>query len=93
MNNEWEVIKKQYLPNHVSLMSNSASGQYIIWEKNIETGALTTRTDNTDTIYLRDHPELSLAFRVATEALKDIEYVIRMEFEKTNREVDNQLIS
>ena len=82
---QWEIIRKEYLPNHVMVFPSTgghsythAVGHYRILEQNINTQEIRDRIITTEPIYLHEHLEIQTAFQVAIIGLKEIEGAIKI---------------
>lgn len=94
--NEWKVVLRRFNRNSTSVMPSSGLGTYTYAHAEVnvtevrknKTGCeMRARVEYTDPLYMHQHPELQLAFKVAIEALAELESKIRMiEYKKMNLE-------
>ncbi|MDI3298247.1 MAG: hypothetical protein QJR08_03655 [Bacillota bacterium] len=82
---EWRVVRRKLLPYTVMVQPSTDPGTFayatmqisVIERRGTE---LRERVTTTEPLYLHEHPELTLAFRVAISALAEIERAIEAKF-------------
>lgn len=95
--NEWKVVLKRFDRNSTTVLPSTGGGSYTYAHAQVrisevrknKTGCeMRERIEYTDPLYMHQHPELQLAFKVAIEALAELESKIRMiEYEKMKKEL------
>lgn len=90
---EWKIIRKSFRRNSTCVVPGYGGGRYTYAQAQVDvvetrefkrTSHSRTRTILTAPLYLFNHPELVLAFKVAEAAIHDIEHKI-MEIESKSK--------